>query len=178
MRTPLPCQVYPAIQFSVHELFMMAPGHRRRHSLTALTHIHMYRIRPAIRAVVAFAAFPALAFAQQSGSISGTVSSPTGSIQGARVALDARGNAVAIADAAGKYSMRELPAGTYQLLVTSIGFKPVRQSVTVTAGSNTTADVRMEVGSLVLPGVVSTANRLPMDATRIAATVNSLEPEQ
>ena len=70
----------------------------------------------------AIVALPVVAFAQQTGSISGTVSSPSGTIQGARVSLEARGNAVAIADAAGKYSMKELPAGTFQLLVTSIGF--------------------------------------------------------
>jgi outer membrane receptor protein involved in Fe transport len=123
-------------------------------------------------------AIPALAAAQSTGAIAGVVTGESGPIQGARVAIESPTTAITVTDAAGKYSLRELPAGKYQVLVTSIGYKAVRKSVDVAAGQTATVDAKLESGSILLPGLVTTANRLPMEATHIAATINTLEPAQ
>jgi iron complex outermembrane receptor protein len=121
---------------------------------------------------------PAIAAAQATGSISGVVTGESGPVQNARVALESPASVVAVTDAAGKYSLRDLPAGKYQVLITAIGYKAVRRSIDVTAGQLTTVDAKLEAGSIVLPGLVTTANRLPMEAAHVAATVNTLEPAQ
>jgi outer membrane receptor protein involved in Fe transport len=118
--------------------------------------------------------------AQQSGgSLHGTVSAVTGgtAIQGARVAI-VNPAAVALTDASGNYTLRDVAAGHYAVIVTAIGYKPTTRSVDVTKGQLTTLDVQLENGSLLLPGVVTTATRLPTDANRVATTINTLEPEQ
>jgi outer membrane receptor protein involved in Fe transport len=123
-------------------------------------------------------AIPAVAAAQSTGSIAGTVTGESGPLQGARVAIEYPSAAVAVTDAAGKYSLRELPVGKYQLLITAMGFKPLRKSVDVAAGQTATTDAKLEPGSILLPGLVTTANRLPQEGRIVAATVNTLEPEQ
>src|SRR4051812_32152126 len=129
-------------------------------------------------ALTAAWAIPAMAAAQSTGSISGTITGGSGPLQGARVAIESPSTAVAVTDAAGKYALRELPAGKYQVLITSIGFKPMRKTIDVAAGQTATTDAKLEPGSILLPGLVTTANRLPMEATHIAATINTLEPAQ
>ena len=134
-----------------------------------------------LRRLISFTAawiVPAVAAAQSTGQISGTVTGETGALQGARVAIESRAAAVTVTDAAGKFSIRQLPAGRYSVLVTSIGFKPMRKSIDLAAGQTATLDAKLEPGSILLPGIVTTANRLPQDATLVAATVNTLEPEQ
>lgn len=121
---------------------------------------------------------PALAAAQTTGGLAGVVTGESGPLQGARVAIESPTTAVAVTDASGKYTLRELPAGKYSVLVTAIGFKPFRRAIDVAAGQPTTLDARLEPGSILLPGLVTTANRLPQEATHIAATINTLEPQQ
>ena len=121
---------------------------------------------------------PAVAAAQVTGGISGTVTGESGPIQNARVAIESPSKAIAFTDASGKYSLRELAPGKYQLLVTSIGYKPLRRSLDVAAGAPATADITLQPGSILLPGVVTSANRLPMEAAHVAATINTLEPAQ
>src|SRR3954471_19730426 len=87
-------------------------------------------------------AIPAIAAAQSTGAIAGVVTGESGPIQNVRVAIESPTTAIAVTDAAGKYSLRELPVGKYQLLITSIGFKPFRKSVDVAAGQTATADAK------------------------------------
>jgi iron complex outermembrane recepter protein len=117
--------------------------------------------------------------AQGTGTLSGTVSATVGGtpVQGARVAI-ANPAAVALTDAGGKYTLRDVAAGHYDVQVTAIGFKPARKIVDIAKGQTTSLDVEMEAGSLLLPGVVTTATRVPTDANRVATTINTLEPEQ
>src|SRR3954462_4362093 len=79
-------------------------------------------------------AIPAIAAAQSTGTIAGTVTGESGPIQNARVAIESPTTAIAVTDAAGKYSLGKLPTGKYQLLITSIGYKAMRRSIDVAAG--------------------------------------------
>jgi iron complex outermembrane receptor protein len=85
---------------------------------------------------------------------------------------------VAIADARGTYLLRDLPAGLYVLRVSAIGQKPDSASVSVTAGATATADFALKEGSLLLSSVVVSATRTPIEASKVASTVNVLSPEQ
>ena len=128
--------------------------------------------------LAAACAVPAIAAAQSTGGIAGVITGQSGPIQNARVAVESPSTLVAITDASGKYALRELAPGKYQLVVTAIGFKSMRKTIDVVAGQTATAEMRLEPGSILLPGIVTTAMRLPMEATHVAATINTLEPEQ
>lgn len=117
------------------------------------------------------------AFAQQSGTVEGRVSSAEGPLQGARVAVDIPPRA-AITDAAGEYTLRALPAGRYEVVVTALGYQPVRRAVSVTARQASALDVRLEQGSLMLSSMVTTATRTPTEANKVATTVNVLTTKQ
>src|SRR5437870_4813149 len=112
-----------------------------------------------LRRLISLAAalgIPAIAVAQATGAIAGVVTGESGPIQNARVAIESPTTAIAVTDAAGKYALRELRAGKYQVLITSIGYKAMRRSVDVGAGQTATVDARLEPGSILLPGLVTT----------------------
>jgi outer membrane receptor protein involved in Fe transport len=127
--------------------------------------------------VALLALVPSLA-AAQSGAVSGTVHGSDGlPLNGARVsvALPAR---VATTDQYGRYALRELPAGHYDVVFTAIGERLARRGVDVAAGQRVTLDVQLERGALMLSGVVTSATRTPAEASRVATTVNVLGSEQ
>jgi iron complex outermembrane receptor protein len=120
---------------------------------------------------------PAIAFAQ-TGAIRGLVRDADGApLYAARVSvrLPAR---VATTDHAGRYQLRELPAGHYDVVVTALGHHMVRRAVDVRTDQSTTLDVRLERGALMLADVVTSATRTPAEASRVATTVNVLSAEQ
>ena len=120
-----------------------------------------------------------LAAQTRSGELRGTVrSAENGSpIAGAHVGLASPARA-AIADAAGRYLLRALPAGRYELVVTALGRTPLRDSVVVTDGASVAHDVALRQGSLMLSSVIVSATRTPTTASQVASTVNVLGPEQ
>jgi outer membrane receptor for ferrienterochelin and colicins len=122
--------------------------------------------------------FGSAAAAQQTSSIRGIVTSSGDRtpIAGARVALQAP-DRVAITDERGTYVLREVPQGSHMLLVTAIGRKPDSSRVSV-GGSDVIADFALREGSLMLSSVVVSATRTPIEAQKVAATVNVLTPEQ
>lgn len=61
-----------------------------------------------------------------------------------------------ISDALGHYNIRGIEPGTYEVSISSIGFKPQRQQVSIAEGQSTTLMVTLESGELVLADVVIT----------------------
>jgi TonB-linked SusC/RagA family outer membrane protein len=57
----------------------------------------------------------------------------------------------------GKFTLRNVPAGTVQLQVLRVGYQSVKQTVTVTAGQTTTADFNLQIAVAQLEEVVTTA---------------------
>lgn len=136
----------------------MSPGHR-------------------LAASVALLGLPALA-AAQTGTVAGTVSRADGTpVSGARVAVPLPVRATT-SDQMGRYALRGLPTGTYQVTYSAIGQRMQQRTVAVTDGQVTTLDVRLESGPLMLEGVVTSATRTPAEASRVAATVNVLTTQQ
>jgi len=103
----------------------------------------------------AILASPRSATAQRTGHIHGRVGSASGAVIGARVAIEMPAR-VAIADDRGGYTLRGLPAGHYDVVVTALGYKPARRGVDVAANQSTTLDLSLEQGSLMLSSVVTT----------------------
>src|SRR5215472_12959245 len=92
-------------------------------------------------------------FAQSDrGTITGTISDPAGAVV-ANAAIEARntetGAVYPVASSAtGNYTLAELPAGTYEVTVTTPGFKKyVRPGLIVQAAQIIRVDAAMEVGN-------------------------------
>ncbi len=121
---------------------------------------------------------PSLVAAQQRlGSVSGRVTGAYGPTIGARVAIEMPPR-VAVTDDRGSYTLRGLPAGRYDMVVTALGFQPARLGVEIKANQAATLDVTLQQGSLMLSSVVTTATRTPTAASAVASTVNVLTPFQ
>jgi len=124
-------------------------------------------------------ATPPSVAAQRGSSIHGTVtaSDTRAPIMGARVSLVSP-ERVTITSDAGTFILRDIPAGKYTVYASAIGKKPDSSTVTVTAGSSATLDFSLKEGSLLLSGMVVSATRTSVDASKVASTVNVLTPEQ
>ena len=78
----------------------------------------------------------------------------------------------------GRYTLRDLAAGSYEVTVTAVGHASQRATVSVTAGQPATLDFSLKAGSILLPGYVVSATKQPIEASKVAGTVNFLTPEQ
>lgn len=116
--------------------------------------------------------------AQQSGDVRGTVTDvrTKSPVMGAKVYI-ASPERSALTDERGRYVLRDVPAGSYVITTTSLGRKADSSTVTVSNGS-TTLDVTLKEGSLLLGSMVVSATRIPVEANKVASTVNVLTPEQ
>lgn len=136
------------------------------------------RTRDVALALLLVSSFPFTLSAQTPGNISGRITTDDGrALFGARVSI-ASPSRVAITDANGRYVLRAVAAGRYDVQVSALGYQAQHTSVAVTAHATTTADVALARGSLMLSSVITSATRAPIEATRVAATVNVLTPEQ
>jgi iron complex outermembrane receptor protein len=83
------------------------------------------------------------AWAQATGSIAGRVTTTDGDPAEA-VSVGLQGQALGnTTNSQGNYLIKNVPAGTYTLRVSSVGLKPEQQQVTVTAGQRVTLDFRL-----------------------------------
>ena len=100
-----------------------------------------------VLALVVVCACGAMNGQSQKGSIRGTVSdSSKAVIQGARVVISP-GNAVTTTNASGEFTIGDLAPGIYTITITSQGFTPLTQSVSVTAGPSQIVNPVLQVGS-------------------------------
>ncbi len=120
-----------------------------------------------------------VARAQSGGSVRGTVTTADTHmpVTGARVAIS-NPSRVATSDSKGEYRLRDVPAGDYDLLVTAVGRTPSHNPITVRTGEETQTDVSLAAGSIMLSSVLVSATSSPMEANKVASTVNVLTPEQ
>src|SRR5690349_2901042 len=140
--------------------------------------LRLLRISVVATSAVLVASIAPSALAQQRlGAVHGRITGVAGPVIGARVSIDIPPR-VAVTDDRGNYTLRGIPAGGYEIVVTALGYKPSRRAVDVTANESTTLDVSLEQGSLMLSSVVTTATRTPTEASKVATTVNVLTPYQ
>ncbi len=106
--------------------------------------------------VVALAAGSVATVQAQTGTISGTVTGEGGQpISGAQIALVGTGLGT-LANASGKYTIVNVPAGQYRIRAQMIGNRPVEDPVTVTGGSTITHDFTLKKQAISLDEVVVT----------------------
>jgi iron complex outermembrane receptor protein len=108
----------------------------------------------------------------QTGTVKGTVKDAGGSpLQGASVTARETKNG-ANTDAAGNYSLN-LPSGSHTLEISYVGFQTIRQTVVVTAGSITQADINLQqAGDLSGVVVIGSRSSTVRSQTQTAAPVD------
>jgi outer membrane cobalamin receptor len=113
----------------------------------------------------------------ESGAIAGTVTDPDGRPVGGAEVLLTRAASVALrtrTDADGRYELREVPPGRYEVTVAREGFLADPREVTITSGDARHVDLQLHVAAL-SEAVVVSASRLdvPLSLVAESATVIS-----
>jgi hypothetical protein len=111
-----------------------------------------------LMAALAVAALPASLRAQKTGVIAGVVVDETGKpIADAEVVASAD-NVRARSDSAGKFEMRNLDAGQYNVRVRHLGFFPVRTTADIGRGGRADLHIEMKVRPAILDSVIVLAD--------------------
>ena len=108
-------------------------------------------------ALLAFLTFDNIALAQGTGSLAGTVTGVNGDAQpGAMVRLVPT-RFSAIVDSSGRYQIARVPAGSYVLRITKLGFTPDTATIEIRDGDAARRDTRLVPAVELLAGVVVNA---------------------
>lgn len=115
----------------------------------------------------------------QSGTIQGVVRDAASEepLPGANVVL-AGTSYGSSTDGQGAYVLRDVPAGTYTLRATFVGFSSAEQPVTVQAGQTVTVDVALEEAAFVGEEVVVTGSRQPEKMLDAPVTIEAISAEE
>ena len=109
--------------------------------------------------------------AQQTGTVTGTVTSEGTGVVGAQVVLSHTETGAqygGLTEAGGRYSVAGVPAGTYDLAVNMIGFSAEDERVSVMSGETTSHDVAMVPSALTLGSLEVLAERAEARKTPVA----------
>jgi iron complex outermembrane recepter protein len=145
------------------------PSHRDlMEAASSAAHTRLVRRALGAAALLLAAAF-APPLAAQNGTLSGRVTDAADGapLSGAVVHLTGRPGAATRED--GTYRL-EAPAGTYELVVSRLGYNTVREQLRLDAGATLTRDVRLVEGAQLLETVVAVGTRRP-DRTATDAPV-------
>ena len=128
---------------------------------------------------------PAFLLAQDTASITGTVTDPTGAaVANAQVTLTSTEHGVtrtAPANSSGDYLFAALPVGTYDMTVTSKGFKKYQANgIVLDVGQKARNDVKLEVGSEVTQITVEGTNvaQVETQSSDLSGTVTGAQISQ
>ena len=118
----------------------------------------------------------------QTGRITGQVTDTLGGrpIAGVEVTVVGEGNSAQIGartDAAGRYTLGAVPAGTVQLRARMLGYAPKDRSVTVAAGQTATADFALSQRSIQLDQVVVTGTGGAVERRAVGNVIESINAE-
>ncbi|MEY8850092.1 TonB-dependent receptor [Psychroserpens sp. XS_ASV72] len=122
--------------------------------------------------------FSGIAYAQSTGTISGTIEDENGvPLPGATVQI-AELNLGAISNFDGNYTLENVPAGDHTVTISFVGYKTFETSVTVVAGQNSELNKTLEEGENVLDEVVITAGKKLQKVTDVPATVEVITAKE
>ncbi len=118
----------------------------------------MSMTRKAILAlIVSLSSAGSLLAQDQTGAITGRVLDAMSQRALANVSLVVEGQGLGtVTGSDGSFALREVPAGTHQLATTMIGYAPMTQEVTVTAGETATVDFSLQIQAVVMEDIVAT----------------------
>ena len=123
------------------------------------------------RATPILLAFALPLSAQQTGTVTGTVTAEGAGVVGAQVVLSHTETGAqygGLTEAGGRYTVAGVPAGSYNLAVGMIGFSAEDEEVSVMSGETTTHDVAMVPAALSLGGLEVLADRAEPRKTPVA----------
>ena len=109
--------------------------------------------------------------AQQTGTVSGTVTAEGAGVVGAQVVLSHTETGAqygGLTEAGGRYAVMGVPAGSYNLAVNMIGFSAEDEEISVMSGETTTHDVAMMPSALTLGSLEVLAERAEARKTPVA----------
>jgi iron complex outermembrane receptor protein len=122
---------------------------------------------------------PAIASAQETGTVTGTVTraGEGAALSSVSVTVQATGQST-VTGADGKYTLRRVPAGPQTIVFRWLGYRPNQVDVTVEANSSVTADVGMEQVTIALTEiVVEGASRAPERIVEAPAAISVVPQE-
>lgn len=129
-------------------------------------------------AVGALLGIPQVVLAQETGSVSGSVTrSDDGSaLSGVSISVQGTG-IVAVTNTRGQYAIPRVPAGAQTLVFRWLGYTPRSMVVTITAGGSATVDAALEAAPTQLSEiVVSGVSKAPERVTLAPSAVSSIDP--
>lgn len=134
---------------------------------------------PALLLLLCLGVAPSGVGAQATGSITGTVTEAvTGEpLPGVNIVL-LEINMGTASDRDGAYALPQVPAGSYTLVATFIGYKRFSQPVTVQAGQQLEVSIEMEEDLIGLDEVVVTGQGAAIENKRLSTTVDVITPKQ
>ena len=114
-----------------------------------------------IRLLILFLSITQITFAQQNGTLSGTITDKsTGqTLPGANVYIEDK-TVGATTDIEGNYRLMNIPAGTYNLIIQFIGYESVKQQIIITPGASLVIDAQMTTDAIGVEEVIVTAQML------------------
>ncbi|MBL7745894.1 MAG: carboxypeptidase-like regulatory domain-containing protein, partial [Chitinophagaceae bacterium] len=110
-----------------------------------------------------------LSYAQNTGSITGYVidKATLQPLEGASIKLDGSSNG-AIADSAGKFRVAGIPAKSYNLVVSKVGYKPFTlYNIVINSGNENSYTIELEQVATALTEVVIKANKRTVRAATL-----------
>ncbi len=113
--------------------------------------------------------------AQQNGSISGRIADEQGTaIVGANAILKGTNYGV-VSNTNGEFTLANIPAGSYLLNISFIGYESVSQDITLEAGQNLNLNFSLKEQALTLEGLIITAQRREQIIQEVPVAVTSWE---
>src|SRR5258708_3724856 len=141
--------------------------------------------RVLLRIVLLAATFCAAAWAQDTGSITGTVKDPSGaSIANAEVVVSSADHGIdrrTVTNSSGDYNESGLPGGTYDIIVTASGFKKYQaKGVKLDVAQKARVDVALQVGAATTEVTVEGTDvaQVETQSSDLSGTVNGKEVSQ
>lgn len=129
---------------------------------------------PAFLLMLLLIFLPSDVFSQGNGSISGKIYDETGlTFPGANVSLQGTDKNIA-SDMEGVYTFSNLPAGTYTVVVSSIGYKTMQKEIILAAGENKTEDLLIAMETESLNEVVVTGSSNPRTKLESSIAITTL----
>lgn len=122
--------------------------------------------------------FTLVSYAQNTGKISGTVTHEDGlAMAGATIYITAIEKGTS-SDFDGNFTLDNIQEGTYEIKISYIGFDPVTQTISVSAGQTTTVNVTLKESQNILDQVIVTAGKKPQKNTDVPATVSVITSQE
>jgi len=136
------------------------------------------RLTTFIRVGVIATLLPAIAAAQATGTVSGTVTG-TDALPLAGVQVSVAGTSrIANTDQQGRYTLQGVPTGTQRVRARRLGFAPKDQVVSVSSGSTVTANFQLEQSALELGAVVATATGQEQQTREIGSSIGVVNVDE